>query len=206
VRILTDDLCIQKALRIRYSLPKIHWLIGTISLASLLYISSEEIWNMFDNEPFPEINLLGFLVYMTFFMILLFFVHYNDTKKIVRRKSIVIITSIISIVVDLCLISLGELVVLNTIQVLPQDISKGVMILLIGAIPSSLGAVVLTSLTAETLKKHTKSLLKETQALRKESEELEELRNHTKELLKSFREQMNEFEKSFEKKSNTEED
>jgi hypothetical protein len=140
----------------------------------LLYLSSEEIWKIFDTEPFPEVTLQGLIYYLTFFLVTLIAVHYFDTRRIAKKKSVAVVISLISVAIDLCLISLAELVTLYAIQVLPQDISKGVIMLLIGAMPSSLGAVVLTSLTAETLKKRAKKLHKEVQALSRQTEKLDE--------------------------------
>lgn len=68
----------------------------------------------------------GIICYMTFFLVVLILVHYFDTKRIVQRKSVIIATSLISIAIDLSIISLSELIVLYTIQMLPQDISKGI--------------------------------------------------------------------------------
>lgn len=203
---MVDDLCVQEALRLRYSFPRIQWLIGTISLVCMLYLSSEEIWKIFDSEPFPEITFQGFIYYLTFFFVALIAVHYFDTKRLVQKNSVALATSLISIAIDICLISLSELVVLYTIQVLPQDISKGVIMLLIGAMPSSLGAIVLTSLTAETLKKRAKKLHKEVQALRKQTEKLDEKRKMTMERLKSLEKKKKEFENYFKKQGKKDED
>jgi len=164
---LTDDLCVQKALRIRYSFPRIQWLIGTMSLVSILYLSSQEIWKIVDSEPFPEATAEGIIYYVTFFLVTLILVHYFDTKRIVQKKSVAIATSLISIAIDICLLSLSELVVLYMIQVLPQDISKGVVMLLIGAMPASLGTVVLSSLTTVSLKERVKKLRKEIEEQRR---------------------------------------
>jgi len=172
-----------------------------MSLVSLLYLSSEEIWKIGDTEPFPEVAFQGLICYLTFFLATLISAHYIDTKRIVKKKFVAVVTSLISVAIDLCLISFAELLVLYAIQVLPQDISKGVIMLLVGAMPSSLGAIVLTSLTAETLKKRAKKLYEEAQAIRKETEELEEQRKMAMERLKSFEKKKKEYENRFEKKT-----
>ena len=177
-----------------------------MSLVSILYLSSEEIWKTVDTQPFPEVTWQGIIYYITFFLFFLISAHYFDTKRIVQKKSVAIATSLISIAIDLCLISLSELVVLYAIQVLPQDISKGVIMLLVGALPSALGAIVLTSLTAETLKKRAKKLHKEVQALRKQTEELEEQRKTAMERLKSFEKKKKEFKNYFKKQDRKDEE
>lgn len=203
---MTDNLCVQEAIRLRYSFPRIEWMIGTMSLVSLLYLSSEEIWKIVDNQPFPEVTLEGFICYIIFFLSALISVHYFDTKKIVQKKTIAIATSLISIAIDLCLFSLSELVVLYTIQVLPQDISRLVVMLLIGAMPSSLGANVLSSLTGENLKKRAEKLYEEAQAIRKQAEELEKQRKKAMESLKSFEKKRREFENCYKKQDMKDED
>ena len=165
----------------------------------MLYLSSQEIWKIVDSEPFPEATSEGIICYVTFFLVTLILVHYFDTKRIVQKNSVAIATSLISIAIDLCLLSFSELVVLYTIQVLPQDISKGVVMLLIGAMPASLGTVVLSSLTAETLKKRTKKLYEEAKALRKQTEKLEEQRKKAMEHLESLKKKKKEYDTYFEK-------
>ena len=205
---MVGNMCVQKALRLRYSFPRIQWLIGTMSFVSVIYLSSDEIWRLVDSEPFPEARIEGIVVYVVFFLAILMVVHYLDTKKIVQKNSVAIPASLISIAIDLCVISLSELVVLYAIQVLPQDISKGTIMLLIGAMPASLGAIVLTSLTAETLKKRAKKLFEEAQTISRQTEKLEEQRKIAMERLKSFEKKKREFEDYFkeqDKKKNKEE-
>lgn len=202
--ILIDDLCIQKALRLRYSLPRLHWLIGTMSLVSLLYLSSEELWNILDSERLPEINLLGFSVYLVFFLSILIAVNYWDIRRFINKKRIAISTALISVVIDLFLICLAELLVLYSIKVIPQDISKGAIMLLIGALPSSLGVIVLTSLTAESLKKRAKTLDNEAKALQKQVEELDEQRKRVDDGLKMLENKKKEFDEYFESKKKEE--
>lgn len=45
---MTENLCVQEILQIRYSFSRIQWLIGAMSLVSILYLSSEEIWKIAD--------------------------------------------------------------------------------------------------------------------------------------------------------------
>ena len=85
---MIDDLCVQEALRLRYSFPRVQWLVGAMSLVSLLYLSSEEIWKIGDTEPFPEVAFQGLICYLTFFLATLISAHYIDTKRIVKKTRI----------------------------------------------------------------------------------------------------------------------
>ena len=203
---LIDDLRVQKVIRLRYSFPRIQWLIGTMSLVSLLYLSSDEIWRIVDSQPFPEATAEGIIYYVTFFLVTLMLVHYFDTKKIVQKNSVAIATSLISIAIDLCLFSLSELVVLYAIQVLPQDISKAIVMLLIGAMPASLGAIVLSSLTAETLKKRAKKLYEEVQDIGRQIAKLEKQRKMAMKRLRLFETKKREFENNIKKQDKKDED
>lgn len=203
---MVGNMCIQKALRLRYSFPRIQWLIGTMSLVSVIYLSSDEIWRIVDSEPFPEARMEGIVVYVVFFLATLMVVHYLDTKKIVQQNSIAIPTSLISIAIDLCMLSLAELMVLYAIQVLPQDISKGVVILLMGAMPASLGTIVLSSLTAETLKKRAKKLHKEAQDIGRQIAKLEKERKEAMKRLELFKKRKHEFENDLIKQDRENED
>ena len=203
---MVEDLSVWETIRVRYSFPRIQWLIGAMSFVSMLYLSSEEIWNLVDSEPFPEVTAEGIIYYVTFFLVTLMVVHYFDTRKIVQKNSVAIVASLISIAIDLCLLSLSELIVLYAIQVLPQDISKGIVMLLIGAMPASLGTIVLTSLTAETLKKRAKKLFEEAQAISRQTEKLEKQRKMAMESLKSFEKKKREFENYFKKQDKKDED
>jgi len=197
---VVENLCVQNVLKTRYSFPRIQWLIGTISVISLIYLTSEEIWKLSDAQPFPEITLQGITYYTLFFLTALILVHFFDTRKIVEKKSTSIIASLISILIDLCSISLSELIVLCCIQVFPQDYLEGFVMLIVGAMPASLGSIVLTSLTSETLKERAKRLYEETIEISKQMEKLEAQRKVAIESLKNFERKRFEFEKYFEKK------
>lgn len=170
---MTDNMCIQDVLRLRYSLPRIEWLIGTISLVSLLYLSSQEIWKIVDAEPFPEVTLSGIILYVAFFLTGLILVHYYDTRKVVEERSVALAASLISITIDLFLISLSELIVLSTLQVLPQHILQATVMLIIGAMPSAMGSIVLSSLTADILRNRARKLYKEAKDLAEQMKKFE---------------------------------
>lgn len=188
-------------LKIKYSFPKFQWLAGTATLVSLLYLSSEEIWTTVDAKPFPEVSLERFVCYLVFFLAILVGIHYFDTKRVVKNNATAIAASLMSIVFDVCLISMFEFVVLFTLQVLPQDILSGIMVLLIGALPSSIGAIALSSLSTDVLKKRAEELNKEVKEITKQAESLKKQIQESKERLKDFETKKKEFEEAFEKKA-----
>jgi hypothetical protein len=202
---MAQSLYVQKTLQIRYSYARIQWLIGAVSLGSLLYLTSDEIWRIADKQPFPEITSEGAICYMLSFLVILMFVHFYDARRIVLMKSVAIVTSLISIIIDLSVLCLFEFLTLYALQVLPQDYLQCATVLLLGAMPICLGSIVLSSLTAETLKKRTKELLKEIKEIGGEIEKLEDQRKKTMEDLKSFEKKKKEFEKYFEKQNQDEE-
>lgn len=186
-----------ETLRLKYSFPKLQWIIGTISITSLLYLSSEEIWKTVDAKPFPEVSIEGFICYLVFFLPILAVVHYIDTKRVVQRNSVAVGASLVSIVVDISLISLAESAVLYALQVLPQDYLKAIIMLLIGALPSSVGAIVLSSLTGDVLKKRAERLHEEVQGIINQVEKLQNRIKKSRERLKNFEKKKNEFEEYF---------
>jgi fumarate reductase subunit C len=196
---LSDDLSLSKAVMAQYSFPRIQWLVGAMSIVSLLYLSSEEIWRAFDSQPFPEVTSEGAVIYTIFFLAMLVLVHYYDIRRLVQRRFLAFIASSISIALDVILLSSAELVVLTTIQVLPKDISNIVFMLLIGALPSSLGVTVLTSLTSATLKKRAKKLYEEARSISQQVDELERQRKMAMKSLEQFEKKKREFETSIEK-------
>lgn len=199
--VVAEDLGVQKILQTRYSFSRIQWLIGTVSVSSLLYLTTEEIWKIVDAEPFPEVTSQGFIYYATFFLLALILVHYFDTKRIVQRRSVAIAASLISISIDLCIISLSELMTLYAIQVLPQNYLEAIMTLLIGAMPASLGSIVLSSLTAENLKKRAKKLYEEAQDIGKQIAELENQGKIAMKRLKLLEKRKREFQNYFKKQA-----
>ncbi len=168
--------------------------------ASLIYLTSEEIWKLVDGNPFPEITIEGFVAYLIIFSIGLFLIHYVDTKEIGPNNALIVIAaSIVSVLVDLFFISFSELIVLFVIQVLPQDLLKTAIMLLVGAMPISLGSVTLSSLTSEILKKHAQKLHEEVQDLVKQSTELKSQLKKSKERLELFEKRRQKFEEDFKK-------
>lgn len=187
-------------LKIKYSFPKIQWLVGTSSAVSLLYLSSQELWSMFDSKPFPEITKEGIICYLIFFFSILLLIHYGDTRKVIQKRLVALGTSLISIVLDVCVISLFELVVLVSLQVLPQNSLDTIGTLLLGAMPASIGAVALSSLTADVLKKRAEKLREEVKIVSKQVEDLQSEVRSSEKRLKAFEKKKSEFEDIFRKK------
>ncbi len=190
---------ITDALRLKYSALKLQWIVGTMSIVSLLYLSSEEIWTSADKNAFPEVAIEGFVLYAMFFLIILFLVNLFDTRKVVSQNHVAIPVSIIAILIDIFLISIPEYLVLIAIQVLPQTYLDTIKILLLGAMPASIGAIVLTSLTADVLKKRAEKLHKEVQDMSKQMESLKVQINESRCNLQDFEKKKEEFEEYFKK-------
>ena len=60
-----------------YDKIKIQWLITSIATASLIYITSSEIWNIFNIERAPNMSPLGLFIYTLGFSILIIYVNYE---------------------------------------------------------------------------------------------------------------------------------
>jgi len=119
-------------------------------------------------------------------------------KKITQNSLTALVSSVFSMVIDLFVICASIFLVLFTIQVLPQDYLSCIFILLLGALPASLGSIVLTTLTSETLKKRAKELYKEYQDIIKQIDELEKEREERLKSLKKFEKEKKEFEEFLE--------
>lgn len=166
---MTHDLCFQDTIRLRYSFPRIQWLIGAMAAASTIYLTSEEIWKL-DRM----INAQGVACFIAFFLTGLILIHYLDMRRAgIQKKSVALAASLASIAIDVSLISLSELIVLYAIQMLPQDILNGSILLLMGALPFSMGSIVLSSLTSDVLRKRARRLYEEAREIRERIEKSE---------------------------------
>jgi drug/metabolite transporter (DMT)-like permease len=198
-------MCVQKILQVRYSSGRLLWLIGAMSLNSLLYLSSEEIWKVADGQSFPEVSYSGFVFYTLFFLSVLISANYLDIRRIALKKTVAVSVTIISIAVDISAVSFSEFLVLYTIQVLPQSYLHGIVMLLLGAMPACMGSTVLSSLTADTLKKRAEKLLKDVKEISGQVASLEKQRKKIIEDLKPFEARKRKFERHF-KKENKDDD
>lgn len=199
VATMDKDVCLQRALRIRYAFPRIQWLIGVISAVSLIYLTSEELWKILDSESPSGITPESFALYLLFFTTLLLVAHVYDSRRLVGKISTILVISVISIGVDILFICIAEFIVLSAICVYPQNYLDGAVILLLGAMPASLGSIVLSSLTGEILKERARKLYKEVSDMRSEFRDLEEKRKITSETLKELEMKKVEFEKKMKK-------
>lgn len=181
-----DEAGIWATLRLTYSYPRFQWLVVTIASVSALYLSSQEIWSIADGKPYPEVSNWTMVVYCAFFLTITFLVHVNDVERVISRCYVSITTAIVSILVDLGLLCLSELVVLWSIQVLPQEPLSIAKLLLLGAAPGSLGAVTLSSLTVSTLRERVSRLKREVHELAKKAEELDKKWHMAEDSLASF--------------------
>jgi hypothetical protein len=198
---MDKDVCLQRALRIRYAFPRIQWLIGVISAVSLIYLTSEELWKILDSESPSGITPESFALYLVFFTTLLLVAHVYDTRRLVGRISTILLVSVISIGVDILFICIAEFVVLTAICVYPQNYLDGAVILLLGAMPASLGSVILSSLTGEILKERARKMYEEVKGMREVFESLEDKRKIASEALEELKKKKTEFDKKMEKEN-----
>jgi len=192
---LLGDLSLKDVLKYRYSYPRIQWLIGVISAIATLYLTSEEIWTVADGEPFPEVSVEGIACYSILFLAGLVITHYVDAKRITDNCLVAFVASIFSIAFDLLLISSAELAVLCVLQVTPQSILGTVTILILGALPASLGSIVLSSLTSDVLRKKARDLLERAKTLSKQIEDSEARIGALEDIVKADEKRLKEFKK-----------
>ena len=160
-------------LRLVYSYPRFQWLVVTMASLSLLYLSSQEIWATVDGRPYPELLNGTTVIYCAFFLIMVFLVHLNDVRDLVTRCHVMIAVTFASILIDLGLLCLSEFVTLWSIQVWPQEPLSEAKLLLVGAMPGSLGVVTLSSLTGSVLKERASKLKREVHELVKQVRNLD---------------------------------
>jgi FtsZ-binding cell division protein ZapB len=160
-------------LKSRYSFPRFQWMIIAMASVSGLYLSSQEIWSTVDGRPYPEIADFTFVIYCGFFLTIAFLVHINDMRSIVSKWSVILSVALASIMLDVGALCLAESVTLLSIDVLPQEPLTIGKLLLLGAMPSSLGVVTLTSLTVTTLRERASRLRKEVHELAKQAEDID---------------------------------
>lgn len=184
---------IWSVLKLRYSIPRIQWLVVTMASLSILYLSSEEIWSTVGDIPHPHVTNETMVIYCTFFLLIAFLVHLNDIASVASKPYVIIIVAIASISVDVGFLCLSEIMTLLSIQVLPQSPLRIAELLLLGAMPGSLGVVTLSSLTTTTLRERASRLRHEVHELAKQAEELDRKTDLAKASLADFERKKREF-------------
>ena len=169
---MSEDLSIREIFKSRYASPRIQWLAGVISVVALVYLTSQELWDTVDSKPYPEIVPLYFIIYAIIFGTILLANNILDISNLSTKHWKVLSTAIFCTLADLFIISSVEFIALNAIGVFPQDYIQGTILLLLGSLPASLGSVVLSSLTAKSLKERSTKLYEEVRAMRKDFDEL----------------------------------
>lgn len=187
-----------EVMKIRYSRNRIKWLILTSVTVSMVYLSSSEIWQLMDGNSNPEISIQTLMVFSIVFLIFTFFVHLFDVNQITSNIFIAIITSILSLIIDITFISFFEFIVLSSIQVSPKTISQTIGTLLVGSVPSSLGVVSISSLTSNILEKKVENLVEAMNKLEKKMREMDELAEKRKEQFEKFEETRRKFKEEME--------
>lgn len=183
----------------RYDRQRLGWLVTTVAGMTLLYLSSEEIWKIADKQPFPEMCPQFLVLYSIIFGILALIIHFLDLKKTIKDVLLAFSVSFFSLLIDLFVIMFFEFIILYTIQVIPKDLISVLSLLSIGAFPSCLGVVTISSITSDYLKKRAEKLYKE---IRLQKEKLDDLSNKWDERYKKFKElekKLSEYEKIMKK-------
>ena len=167
---ITADLSLKKIIQLRYSFPRFQWLLTTISVISLVYVTSD-FWSIVDSRLFPKVIPSAFGIYVELFFGLILLSNIYDIRMLSNSKIKTVVVASFVTLMDTLLVCLIELICLLAIGVLTQDFMQDyirvISILLLGALPASLGSIVLSSLTARVLKERSKKLLEEVTAVRK---------------------------------------
>jgi len=108
------------------------------------------------------------------------------------------LATILSLIIDLGFILLAEFLALCSIQVLPKNIFQTLGCLFIGALPSALGVVTISSISRDYLRNRAMQLEKEVKMIKESLDNLKkEWDTHMKEF-KEFEKIRKKFEKEFE--------
>jgi hypothetical protein len=152
-------------------------MLTVISVIALVYVGSD-FGKIVEGRLFPQVIPVTFWFYLTLFFGIIYLVNVYDVSKLTTSNWKVLVVSFASTFLDTFLICSVELVCLLAIGVFVQDYIQLISILLLGALPASLGSIILTSLTARAMKERSKRLLEETIAMRKENDRAMERRRN----------------------------
>ncbi|MDR2202945.1 MAG: hypothetical protein LBE76_01305 [Nitrososphaerota archaeon] len=157
----------------RYSSIRILWLIGVISIVTLMYLTSSELWYSSDSLSSIVVNK-SFIVYVLVFSGIILAVTVADVCRLTKSSAVIALVSLVSVLLDIVVISVAEFLVLLSIGVFPQDYLQGASILLLGALPASLGSITLSTVTKTLQQRNAEvyeELLKINKAISKSEEE-----------------------------------
>jgi len=194
---MSENTGLRRVFEMRYGFPRIQWLIGIVSIISLIYTTTD-LWKIVDSQPFPEIDPTGFVIYVGVFACLLIVANIYDVSRLNASTWKILLIALISTGIDLLLISSAEWLSLNAIGMFPQDYIKGTSLLLLGSLPASIGSIVLSSLTAKALKERSKKLYEEVKSMHKELDSLQVLRKNALDEIKKTQEENKELIKQIE--------
>ncbi|MDR0460628.1 MAG: hypothetical protein LBH62_04225 [Nitrososphaerota archaeon] len=152
---------------------KYSWLIGIITFITVAYITAGEFWRTLGARLNSGINLNWFIVYFIIFFSLTFIINVLSIRKLMDKHNLraVIVVSLCSVLFDIVVISGVELITLlstgalQQTQIQMQTQTYYMHILLLGALPASLGSITLST-TTESLRERNKQLHKELLAMK----------------------------------------
>jgi hypothetical protein len=166
------DLSLKTLLRVRYSFPRIQWLVGIISAVTLIFLASALGQPSLPNF-LPKVQPYYFLLYFIIFFCMIIDINLIDISRINDNQWKTVFLSMIVTIADLTVISSAELLCLLVLGAFPQDYINGLFILLLFAFPASLGTIVLSSLTTRELKNQSQKLYEELKQLHKKLDQID---------------------------------
>jgi len=171
---------------------------------TIMTLSAEELWGT-NLSSIGYSMTIYFYLYVVLFVSLIVVANLIDYARLNNSKTIVIGCSIVSTIVDLAFLLLGESFVLLAIGQISSDLLRGIMSMILVVLPWVLGEIALTSLTAGELRRRAENLRKKVEQLKREAEELDRRRLIGEDQLKEFEEEQKKFLQRVESKDHGEE-
>jgi uncharacterized protein YlxW (UPF0749 family) len=136
------------------------------------------------------------VIYCAFFLVVAFLIHLKDVENVASKSHVIILVAVASISVDVGFLCLSEFITLLSISVLPQDPLSIAKLLILGAMPGSLGVVTLNSLTASSLRERASKLNREVKELTKQVQDLDKHREQRQTEFNEFKKKTRTFMKA----------
>lgn len=194
---MTLDLGLIEALRLRYSYERLQWLMTAISGLAILTFSAQELWAQTGVGLCYQVNLHAFYLYTILFVFTIFYANVKDFQKILERTINVVSCALVSMILDLSLLSLSEFLILSIINQIAPDLLRSFISIFIIVLPLSLGELTLSSLTIEYLRKRADRLRTEIARLKNQFSGLEKQREEGEKKLRELEKKRAELQELF---------
>lgn len=150
----SDKECFLTQVNNLYTTEKWQWLGASVAGVTLLYLTSEELWNMFNGKTLPEMSDVGLVVFSLFFALILSWVRYNEmVSTVTEDRGKCLAFTVTTLLIDLMFITSAEMVVTACIQTLPTNTKLIPGFLITGALPVCLGVGTIKRLSSSKLDK-----------------------------------------------------